>query len=116
MLKAIRNAGQSVTSYITDQDGVVSPPHQKLHFQHDARQKTLIGGLISLGISIYVLNVAYERGKQMLQYGDPSMTSIEQGMDQDEVGKLKLNELSKPLLEFFDSGFNSVDLEAENYK
>lgn len=52
----------------------------------------------------------------MLQYGDPSMTSIEQGMDQDEVGKLALTTLSKPLLEFFDSGFNSVDLEAENYK
>ena len=55
MLKKIRNAGNSVISYVTDYDEVVAPSHQNIHFQHDARQKTLVGGIISFGISIYVL-------------------------------------------------------------
>ena len=71
------NAGNSVLSYITDKDEVVTPSHQNLHFQTDFMQKTFVGGLVSLGVTIYVLSVAYSRGKQMLQYDDPVNTSIE---------------------------------------
>ena len=78
--KSLNNAGNSVLSYITDKDELVTPPHQNLHFQTDYMQKTFVGGIISLGVTIYVLSVAYARGKQMLQYDDPVNTSIEQGM------------------------------------
>ena len=71
------NAGNSVLSFITDKDEIVTPSHQNLHFQTDFMQKTFFGGLISLGVTVYVLSVAYARGRQMLQYEDPSNASIE---------------------------------------
>ena len=60
---AFKEASKSVFSYITDKDEVVTPSHQNLHFQTDYMSKTFVGGIISLGVSIYVLSVAYARGK-----------------------------------------------------
>lgn len=62
----LKKAGQSIMSFVTDKDELVEPSHQKLHFKTDSKQKTFFGGLISLGITIYVFNVAYKRGRQML--------------------------------------------------
>lgn len=62
----IKKAGQAMMSYVTDKDELVGPSHQKLHFRSELNQKTFFGGLISLGIAIYVYYVAYKRGLQML--------------------------------------------------
>ena len=60
---AFKDAGKSIATYITDKDELVTPSHQNLHFQTDYMQKTFVGGLISLGVTLYVLSVAYARGK-----------------------------------------------------
>lgn len=79
-------------------------------------QKTFVGGLISLGVTLYVISVAYARGKQMLQYDDPQNTSIEEGMVQEDVGIIQISTTAKPLFEIQAGGDNTVDLEAENYR
>ena len=59
----LKDAGKSAVTYITDKDDLVTPSHQNLHFQTDYMQKTFVGGLISMGVTLYVLSVAYARGK-----------------------------------------------------
>jgi hypothetical protein len=52
----------------------------------------------------------------MINYDDPTNTSIEQGMIQEDVGLITLFNASKPLFEIQQGGDNTVNLEAENYK
>lgn len=52
----------------------------------------------------------------MLQYADPVNTSIEEGMIQEDVGKIYIPTLAKPLFEVLDAGDNSYDLDANDYK
>lgn len=52
----------------------------------------------------------------MINYDDPTNTSIEQGMIQEDVGMITIVNASKPLFEIQQGGDNTVNLEAENYK
>ena len=47
-----------VFEYITDADELTPPQASNLHFKTDYLQKTFIGGLISMGVSLYVVYVA----------------------------------------------------------
>ena len=71
----------SIISFITDKDKVVNPSHKNLHFQKDRQQKTFLGGIITIGVTLFVLSIAYVRGNQMINFSDPEMTSVERKMD-----------------------------------
>ena len=48
----------------------------------------------------------------MLQFEDPTLTSINEGMEYELVGKRGIRELAKPLFEIQEFGDNTVDLES----
>ena len=71
---------------------------------------------MSWAISLYVLYIAYNKGKQMLQYGDPDISSIAEEMKYEKVGKVNFGDLSLPLLEITQGGDSTVDLEEDDYR
>ena len=58
----------------------------------------MIGGIVSFFVSIYMIYVVYARGKQMLMFEEPTITSIEEQFTYD-VGKISVLEVAKPLFE-----------------
>lgn len=80
-----------ISDYIRDLDEINEPSAATLHFQTDFKQKTLIGGLCSFGVTIYVLFFVYNKGKMMFGRDDPNMTSLEEQMDYDSVGKVSIS-------------------------
>lgn len=75
-----------VFEYITDADELTPPQASNLHFKTDYLQKTFIGGLISMGVSLYVVYVAITKGIQMFSFDGPTITSIAEKMNYDDVG------------------------------
>jgi hypothetical protein len=68
-------------NFITTRDEIAPPGFSNLHFNSDEKQKTFVGGFISFGVTLYTLYIAYTRGRQMLEFGDPSIYSIEESLD-----------------------------------
>lgn len=52
----------SLTNYIREKDIIVDPVINNFHFEMNKKQKTIIGGLASLFIKIYVLYIAIIKG------------------------------------------------------
>lgn len=52
----------------------------------------------------------------MLGFAAPKISSVEEGMDYDEVGRVPFSQVSKPLLEILEGGDSTVDLEALDYR
>ena len=63
-----------------------------------------------------MLYMVYTKGSQMLGLEDPYISSLEETMNYEEVGKVPLNKLAKPLFEILEGGDSTVDLDAENYR
>ena len=106
------NCCSSIREYIKDKDEIVAPSASNLHFRTDYDQKTFIGGLVSFIVSMGVLYTAYARGKQMLQFEDPTLTSINEGINYEDVDKIGIKDVAKPLFEIQEFGDNTIDLDA----
>ena len=102
--------------FITDIDEIAPPSATNLHFQGDIKQKTLLGGLVSLGVYLYVLYFVYQNGKKMVTYDDPSISSIEKQMDYIEVGKKYLDKLPKLITTFTHDGNSQYEYTEEDEK
>jgi hypothetical protein len=66
---------------------------------------------MSWAISSYVLYIAFTKGRQMLQYGEPDISSIAEEMNYGNVGKVNFGDISLPLLEIVEGGDTTVNLE-----
>ena len=52
--------------WVTSKDEVCPAAASKLHFRGNIDQKTFLGGLMSWSISMYVMFIAFTKGRQML--------------------------------------------------
>jgi hypothetical protein len=52
----------------------------------------------------------------MLQFEDPTLTSIEESMDYEAVAKISIKNVAKPLFEIQEFGDNTVDLDLDDYR
>ena len=102
--------------FITTRDEIAPPGFSNLHFHSDEKQKTFVGGLLSFGVTLYTLYIAYARGRQMLEFDDPSISSIEESLNVKEVGKVPYNQLALMFLEVVEYGDYAIDLDALDYK
>lgn len=107
---------KDIVNWVRDRDEIVAPGYEGLHFQTDFKQKTCAGGLASFGVTCYVIFMAYTKGMQMLGLDDPYISSLEETMNYEEVGKVPFSELAKPLFEILEGGDTTVDLDAENFR
>jgi hypothetical protein len=67
--------------YIRAKDELAPAGFSKLHIRTNMQQKTFIGGLLSFAVSLYVAFVFYTRGKQMLGFNGPKISSVQEGMN-----------------------------------
>ena len=103
---------KATSDYIRDLDEIVEPSAASLHFQTDFKQKTFAGGLASFAVTLYVLFFVYQKGSTMFNRDDPNMTSLEEQMSYDDVGKVSTKTTAKVLFEILEGGDNTVDLDA----
>ena len=68
-----------ILNKIRNRDGIVDASTNNLHFEMDIKQKTLIGGIVTTIIHLYVLSVAIRKSFQMVKFWDPQVSSIEEG-------------------------------------
>ena len=68
MLEKLRN-------YVRGKDEIVKPSHTRLNFMGDVKQKTFVGGMLSIFIGLYVLYIALDRGLTMVLRHDPAIKS-----------------------------------------
>lgn len=111
----IKRAYKASVEWVRSHDEVVKPGHQGLHFQTDHKQKTCVGGFLSLCITLYVFFIAYTKGKQMLGLEEPYISSITEKFESDVVGKVNLDQLSKAVLVINDKN-GYAKLREENYR
>jgi hypothetical protein len=52
----------------------------------------------------------------MLGFAAPKISSVQEGMDYLEVGKVPFSDVSKPLLEILQGGDSTVDLDEIDYR
>ena len=78
-------------------------------------QKTILGGILSLGVQIYVIYVAIMKSIQMLGFQGPDILQVSEKFDHQYAGVQKLA-LMQPYLEILEGGDNTVDLEAQDYR
>jgi hypothetical protein len=102
--------------YIRAKDELAPSGFSKLHIRTNMQQKTFIGGLLSFAVSLYVAFVFYTRGRQMLGFMGPKISSVQEGMDYKLVGKRYFTQMSKPLLEILEGGDIPIDIDALDYR
>ena len=90
---------QKVLAYIRSKDGIMKPSHTRLNFMGDVKQKTFIGGIFSMFISLYVLYIAVDKAHYMIMRVNPTIRSIVKGYHQDD--KVRLEDLPVVLLEIW---------------
>ena len=78
MLKSFRD-------YIASKDEIVEPSALKLHFNEDYKIKTFFGGFFSLMIQGMVASIVVTKSIKMFNSEDPSMSSVEFKIDEDQV-------------------------------
>lgn len=103
-------------NFLKSKDEIAPTGFSQLHIRNNLGQKTVVGGCLSLFVSLYVVFIAYTKGRQMLQFDSPDISSIEETMKYNVVGKIKMVSMAKPLFEILEGGDNTVDLEAVDYK
>ena len=96
--------------WVRSKDGINPPSSGKLNFEGDVRQKTIIGGLVSLFVSGYVLYIAYTKGSIMVGLHNPYMSSLESTLDYVATGNVSLSELPLTLIDVLEYGTDFVDL------
>ena len=99
--------------YVCQQDLISEPCYTILHFDGDLKTKNLIGGMTSIFIKIYAAYCGIFGLVKMFQFQDPYIISIEEALrppddNDEESGKVKLTELSLPLVGFW-SADKAVD-------
>ena len=53
---------KAVFNWVRESDEIAEPPATQLHFDGDSKQKTILGGLVSLGVTVYLINMVYTKG------------------------------------------------------
>ena len=69
-----------IIQLICSRDSIVDPSVLKLHFNGDVKIKTLIGGLLSIFIDVYVSYTAITKFIKMVTYQDPTITQLEEAL------------------------------------
>lgn len=95
---------KDIQGFVTTRDEIAPPGYSNLHFHSDEKQKTFFGGFVSFGVTLYTLWIAYTRGRQMLDFDDPTISSITEVMDYEAVGKVKYDELALMFIEILEGG------------
>ena len=67
----------SFEKWIRAKDEIAPPGFSKLHIRSNMEQKTFVGGLLSFAVTLYVTFVFYTRGRQMLGFSAPKISSVE---------------------------------------
>ena len=112
----IKRANKAVSQWIRDQDEIVAPGYEGFHYQTDFKQKTCLGGTASLCVTAYLLYMTYIKGKQMLGLEEPYISSLEETMDYDLVGKVPFSSLAIPIFEILQGGDGTIDLDEANHR
>ena len=105
---------EKAADWVTAKDEICPPAASKLHFQGNVDQKTLIGGMLSFMITLYVLFIAFTKGKQMLEFDEPDISSIAEEIKL--TGHVRFKDISLPLLEITEGGDSTVDLQEDDYR
>lgn len=67
---------KSLVDVIKSKDQIVKPSASFLHFENNLSQKTLLGGLVSIGVTIYLLFIVYTNGKKMIKKDGNQIISL----------------------------------------
>ena len=102
--------------WLKGKDEICPIAASNLHFRSNINQKTLLGGMLSFSITLYVCWIAYTKGRQMLEYDHPDISSIAEMMNYERIGKVPFSDISLPLLEIHQGGDQTVDLELDDYR
>ena len=64
-----------ISDYVKTSDDITKPSHTRLNYNGDIKQKTLLGGFLSICVSLYVTWIAISKGTQMVQLDGPKIDS-----------------------------------------
>jgi hypothetical protein len=104
----------SAISWVTAKDEICPTAASNLHIRNNIGQKSLIGGILSWIISSYVLYIAFTKGKQMLEFDEPNISSIAEEIKMHS--HVNFSDISLPLLEIVQGGDSTVDLQLDDYR
>lgn len=78
---------KAVKNFIRDFDEIAPPSADSMHFKGDFIIKSYLGGLVSFGITLFVIwQFWFLNGKQMILREGPSLSSLAESMDYEAVG------------------------------
>ena len=113
---------ECLLDFVRARDAITSVSSSLLHFENDKATKTLIGGVCTMVITMYIWYSGTNGLIRMFNLSDPYIISLEKGLTLDKTEKIPfINEyLSKPLFGMWEGGsdnpFGAVELDRESKK
>ena len=97
-----------IGNWIKSSDEINLLGYSQFHFKGDEKQKTIAGGVATLFVSGSMFYIAVSKGIGMFQRVNPDISSVKEAMLYDQVGVIKVTDVSKTMLEISEGGPDST--------
>ena len=89
-----------LSGLLADQDIITNSGYVRFHFERDEKSRSVIGGIISIILHMFLLWIIIENGIRMFSRAEPYTASYEEKVDvTQDAGHLPFIHMSKILLE-----------------
>ena len=86
---------------------MTEPGYTYFHYDKDVKSRTVVGGLGSITIVLFVSWIAISKGIEMIQFGGPHLLTVESSMeDEDKREKVMISETAKHWIEILEGSEN----------
>ena len=107
-----------ILNKVRSKDELSDRGYSLFHYNGDIKSRTLLGGLGTLFIQIYVSYIACKKGIQMFGRQGPEILSIYSGLTSEDDSKFKIVDFIQPLLHIWEGGtenpLTTVELDRES--
>jgi len=94
---------------VIESDELVAPSNENLHFAGDTRQKTLIGGILSLFVTGYMIQMGWKRGVKMVDFDNSYLSSVTSTFEmEDDADDPLFVDMSVPMLEILNGSMDDT--------
>ena len=108
MFTIVSSKTKVLLDYIKTRDTIAKPSAEKLHFNQDQKIKTLLGGILTFLIEMYMIYLIITNTIKMLNFRNPYITQIH-GKFQYELETVSIDKFSKTVLEIWEGTGTNYD-------
>ena len=95
---------------IESQDNITDLSYQLLHFDSEKKTRSFLGGTCTLICKLFILIFTIENFEKMVNFSDPSIVTVENGMTTNDNETISILDMSKVMI-----GLYEIDEQSDNF-